>query len=316
MRKSIDKNTYNAARVALNNAEEEEDAEEEEGEVETNEEEKSKEELNLEKSKAESLHMYKQLRDRLWLLHMSFFVLLSPINFSGKHHQVFDFFCEEDSKSNSKNLSNRLMAVIETESPYLIRYLFGLYIVNRKRKNVYLDQFMKQLLEYVQNHSVMASIEEQYPELYKNDKVLAFIKALYIDVNFDLAIKLRDDVMNDVKGDYLLSRYSQDFSQNLLSLILEHYLCVHKVIQIPSIAKQIGMTDMDAEKRLVQIIRNARLSGKINSDQEIQMGDHMPNFYNHIVEKTERLTNPNALKQAIDQYESSENTSRKIRMKH
>ena len=57
------------------------------------------------------------------------------------------------------------------------------------------------------------------------------------------------------------------------------------------LAKKLNMNQESAEKWIANLIRNARLNAKIDSQQgTVVMGSQHPRMYEQIVEKTKNLT--------------------------
>merc|ERR1712203_732315 len=80
------------------------------------------------------------------------------------------------------------------------------------------------------------------------------------------------------------------FIENGRALIFEMYCRIHKKIKVESIAEKLSMTQEDAELWIVELIRNARLHAKIDSENgNIIMGSEPEVPHKQILRKTSQL---------------------------
>lgn len=204
-----------------------------------------------------------QLQQRTWLMHWSLFVYFNHPN--GVHHMV-DAFTQHDP---------RYMNAIQTTCPHMLRYLTTAVIINRKRRNL-----MKELVKVIQ--------QESYT--YR-DPVTEFLEALFVNYDFEQAhIKLRQ-CEQLLQTDFFLGATRADFLENARLYIFETYCRIHHKIDVGMLSGQLGMEVADAERWIVNLIRNARLDAKIDSkDNYVIMGQQTPTIYQRVIEKTKGLS--------------------------
>jgi len=103
--------------------------------------------------------------------------------------------------------------------------------------------------------------------------------------------KLRDctDVLNN---DFFLVGCVEEFMENARLLIFETFCRIHHCITIDMLAEKLNMNPEEAERWIVNLIRNASLDAKIDSQQgTVVMGSQALSPYQIIIEKTKNLFN-------------------------
>uniref|UniRef100_A0A8C6SSL4 Eukaryotic translation initiation factor 3 subunit E n=1 Tax=Neogobius melanostomus TaxID=47308 RepID=A0A8C6SSL4_9GOBI len=141
----------------------------------------------------------------------------------------------------------------------------------RKRRQV-----LKDLVKVIQ--------QESYT--YK-DPITEFVECLY--VNFDL-IKL-SDLGKVLVNDFFLVACLEDFIENARLFIFETFCRIHQCISISMLADKLNMTPEEAERWIVNLIRNARLDAKIDSKLgHVVMGNNAVSPYQQVIEKTKSLS--------------------------
>lgn len=153
-----------------------------------------------------------QLEQRSWLVHWS----------------LFPFFNHEPSRDALTELffSPTYINTIQTACPWVLRYLAAAVITNRNRplgKNQQ-TQYQKQLRD-------MIRIVRQEGYEY-SDPLTDFIKALYVDFDFEEAQKklLESDVL--LRSDFFLVATADSFKEAARHLISESYCRIHQRIDI------------------------------------------------------------------------------------
>eukprot|EP01116_Phalansterium_solitarium_P003557 TRINITY_DN14378_c0_g1_i1.p1 TRINITY_DN14378_c0_g1~~TRINITY_DN14378_c0_g1_i1.p1 ORF type:complete len:479 (-),score=131.36 TRINITY_DN14378_c0_g1_i1:279-1634(-) len=202
-----------------------------------------------------------QLQQRTWLIHWSLFVFFNHAN---GVNLIVDLFMQD-----------RYLNAIQTTCPHVLRYLTTAVIINKKRRNI-----LKDLVKVIQ--------QEAYT--YR-DPITEFLEALYVNFDFEEAhIKLRqcDQVL---QSDFFLVATRNDFIENARLYIFETYCRIHQKIDITMLAEKLGMEVAEAERWIVNLIRNARLDAKIDSkDNHVIMGTQYPSVYQKVIEKTKGLS--------------------------
>jgi len=203
------------------------------------------------------------LQQRTWLIHWSLFVFF---NHQKGRELIIDLFLYQKQYLNA----------IQTTCPWMLRYLSTAVITNKSsRRNV-----MKDLIKVIQ--------EESYTY---QDPITSFIEDLYVNFDFDGAQRKLRDCETVLVNDFFLVACLDDFIENSRMMIFETFCRIHQCISISMLADKLSMSPEDAEKWIVNLIRNAKLDAKIDSKQgTVVMGVDTNSPYQQLIEKTKVLS--------------------------
>jgi translation initiation factor 3 subunit E len=139
---------------------------------------------------------------------------------------------------------------IQTNCPWILRYLAAAVITNRsKGRNS--NQYQKQLKDLIR-------IVRQEGYEY-SDPVTDFIKALYIDFDFEEAQKKLGETEEILKNDFFLLGAADQFVDAARHLISESYCKIHQRIDI----KYVDSSSFDKSRVLIP------LQGPLNSPRSL-----------------------------------------------
>jgi translation initiation factor 3 subunit E len=153
---------------------------------------------------------------------------------------LFPFFNHEGSRDTITDLffSPTYINTIQSSCPWILRYLAAAVITNRNRsRNT--SQYQKQLKDLVR---IIKQENYEY-----NDPVTDFVKALYIDFDFEEAQKRLLQAEELLRGDFFLVASSEAFVDSARHLISESYCKIHQRIDIkyePNSCAYLTMTNM------------------------------------------------------------------------
>lgn len=150
-----------------------------------------------------------QLQQRTWLLHWC----------------LFPYFNHEASRDTLTDLffSPAFINTIQTLCPWLLRYLTAAVITGRQRSrnsNAYQKQ-VKDLVRVVKQEGYEYS-----------DPLTEFIKALYIDFDFEEAQQKLSEAEAILREDFFLGSLTDSFVDSARHLISETYCKIHQRIDI------------------------------------------------------------------------------------
>jgi translation initiation factor 3 subunit E len=150
-----------------------------------------------------------QLQHRTWLIHWA----------------LFPFFNHEPARESISELffSPPFINTIQTACPWILRYLAAAVITNRSRSKS-TGQYQKQLKDLIR-------IVRQEGYEY-NDPITDFIKALYIDFDFEEAQKKLSEAEHVLRSDFFLVAAADAFVEAARHLISESYCKIHQRIDI------------------------------------------------------------------------------------
>ncbi len=202
-----------------------------------------------------------QLQQRAWLIHWSLFIFFfRPEGMD----EIIDLFLYDQQYSNT----------IQTICPHVLRYLTTAVITNKRRRNV-----LKDLVKIIQ--------QESYT--YR-DPVTEFLECLYVNFDFDKAQQKLRQCEAVLANDFFLVSQQDAFIENARLFIFETYCRIHNTISISMLAEKLNMVSDKAEEWIVNLIRNARLDAKIDSQEgHVVMATQVPSIYHQVIEKTKDL---------------------------
>lgn len=202
------------------------------------------------------------LQQRTWLIHWSLFVFF---NHPKGRDLIIDMFIYQPLYLNA----------IQTTCSHILRYLTTAVITNKSRRRT----VMKDLVKVIQ--------QESYK--YK-DPITEFVECLYVNFDFDGAQQKLRECEEVLVNDFFLVACLDDFIENARLLIFETFCRIHECISINMLAEKLNMTEEDAERWIVNLIRNARLDAKIDSKLgHVVMGAQAVSPYQQVIEKTKGL---------------------------
>merc|ERR1719195_848302 len=196
------------------------------------------------------------LQQRTWLIHWSLFVFF---NHPKGRDLIIDLFLYQKPYLNA----------IQTTCPWILRYLATAVICNKSsRRNV-----MK---------------EESYTY---QDPITSFIEDLYVNFDFDGAQQKLRDCETVLVNDFFLVACLDDFIENSRLMIFETFCRIHQCISISMLAEKLNMSTEEAERWIVNLIRNAKLDAKIDSQLgHVVMGTQTTSPYEQLIERTKALS--------------------------
>ncbi|XP_025111283.1 eukaryotic translation initiation factor 3 subunit E-A-like [Pomacea canaliculata] len=203
------------------------------------------------------------LQQRTWLIHWSLFVFF---NHPKGRDLIIDLFLYQPNYLNA----------IQTMCPHILRYLTTAVITNKGRR----QKVLKDLVKVIQ--------QESYT--YK-DPITEFVMCLYVNFDFDGAQQKLRECETVLMNDFFLVACLEDFIENARLLIFETFCRIHECISINMLAEKLNMTPDEAERWIVNLIRNARLDAKIDSKLgHVVMGTQAVSPYQQVIEKTKNLS--------------------------
>lgn len=202
-----------------------------------------------------------QLQQRSWLLHWSLFVFF---NHAKGHDGIIDFF-----------LNEKYLQAIQTNCPWLLRYLTSAVIINKRRRAT-----LKDLVRVITQEDALRA-----------DPVTRFVECLYVRFDFDGAQATLLECERALRADYFLCNCADAFMEDARLFVFETYCRIHTKIDIQMLATRLVMDKDDAERWIVDLIRGALLDAKIDEqDNCVVMGNKSPSVYSQVIEKTRDLS--------------------------
>lgn len=206
------------------------------------------------------------LQHRAWLLHWSLYVFF---NSPKGRDEIIDLFMNQQQYLNT----------IQILCPHLLRYLAVAVVTSKtKQKNA-----LKELIKVI----------EMERQSYQ-DPVTEFVSSLYIDFDFEEAQRKLRQCDSVLGNDFFLIGCLNDFRESARLLIFEMFCRIHHCISLEMLANRLNMDKAEAERWIVDLIRNYRIEGaKIDSlagQVVIATKPVGASIHEQVIESTKRLT--------------------------
>jgi len=208
------------------------------------------------------------LQQRTWLIHWSLFIYF---NHPEGQDMLIDMFLSKSPYPKQQPYLN----AIQTMCPHILRYLTTAVITNRRRRD-----HMKELIKVIQLESYT----------YR-DPITEFVECLCVNFDFDGAQKKLKECSDVFENDFFLVALQDSFIENARLFVFEIFCQIHECISINMLADKLNMTPEEAERWIVNLIRQARLDAKIDSKLgHVVMGTQAISPYQQLIEKTKAMT--------------------------
>ncbi|KAL8642941.1 MAG: hypothetical protein Q9228_000430 [Teloschistes exilis] len=249
--------------------------------------------LSTDNDKASSASWGKLAAD---ILTTNWEVVMEEVN-KVKETTLFPFFNYEAARDTITEMffSPPFINTIQTNCPWILRYLAAAVITNRSRtRNT--GAYQKQLKDLVR---VVRQEGYEY-----NDPVTEFIKALYVDFDFEEAQRKLGEAEEVLKGDFFLSSTADAFVEAARHLISESYCKIHQRIDIRDLSTRLGLNQDEGEKWIVNLIRDTRMDGKLDYKEGTVLMNHPANsVYQQVIERTKgSFFRTSVLRQALSPF--------------
>uniref|UniRef100_F1L405 Eukaryotic translation initiation factor 3 subunit E n=1 Tax=Ascaris suum TaxID=6253 RepID=F1L405_ASCSU len=204
------------------------------------------------------------VQQRAWLMHWALFVYF---NYPKGRDEIIEMCLNQQSYLNT----------IQVSCPHLLRYL-AVAVVTSKNKQ---KNSLKDLIRVIdiEHHNY-------------SDPVTDFLTCLYVKYDFDEAQKKLRQCEEVLSNDFFLTACLEDFRESARLLIFEMFCRIHQCISLEMLAERLNMQQVEAERWIVDLIRNYRIDGaKIDSKlHQVVMGATSSSTHEQVMENSKRLT--------------------------
>lgn len=195
---------------------------------------------------------HKTLLKRMWLVHRAIWPLMayyfpkilaaSAANISSNPRSLIPCHLEW-TKLIEWLFSDRIINLICTVCPHLLRYIAVIAILNKQRQ----DHFKVAV-------DAVARCTEHY-----SDPFTSIVASLFVKYDFDEAQEKLALCAEAAAADFFLAPLQTTLQESSRLLIFQTYCRIQKSINIDVIARKLHMTPETAERWIVNLIRQARL---------------------------------------------------------
>jgi translation initiation factor 3 subunit E len=215
----------------------------------------------------------KALSQRTWLLHWALFVFWNNSS-KGGLEQLVELFQSE-----------RYKQAITTNAPHLLRYLTAAVLLCKRRiskkgasgSNAEARRLMKNLINVMQDCEY-------------SDPIVEFVNCLCVKFDFEMAQTKLQECEKVLNSDFFLCKQTDLFMEEARVFVFENYCRIHNKIDLSALGKKLAMNQDEAERWIVDLIRNADLDAKIDSEEGcVVMGGSVQSIYEQVMERTRDL---------------------------
>jgi translation initiation factor 3 subunit E len=184
--------------------------------------------------------------------------------------------------------AERYLQAITTNAPHLLRYLTAAVLLCKRRvaKSTSKDgrssgeearKIMKNLIRVMQNCEY-------------SDPIVEFVDCLCVKFDFEGAQEKLAECEKVLSTDFFLCKQTTLFMEEARVFVFENYCRIHNKIDIGVLGAKLAMDQESAERWIVDLIRNALLDAKIDSESGcVVMGNDSLSIYEKVLEKTRDL---------------------------
>ncbi|ODQ65360.1 eukaryotic translation initiation factor 3 subunit E [Nadsonia fulvescens var. elongata DSM 6958] len=218
------------------------------------------------------------------------------------HWYLFPFFNTEKGKEAMCDLffTSSYMSTIQASCPWILRYLSVAIISSNERgNNSNNSNYQKRLRDLVRVIGV-----EQYEY---QDPITEFVRALYIDYDFEQAHAKLAEAEIILKNDFFLIASAESFLQAARYMISEVYCRIHQRIDIGQLFSSLNLSKDEGEKWIANQTKYSKNEAKIDeSEGTVTLNRPIASVYQQVIEKTKGLSfrSNQLLTQAINKPES------------
>ena len=181
----------------------------------------------------------------------------------------------DSNPATSPSSQDRYLQAIQTNAPHLLRYLAVAVLTNPRRRDKMRDLVRVINLER-SNYS---------------DPITMLLEDLHTRANFDAAQDRLVACANVLDRDFFLCNSEELFLKSARLALFESYCRIHERIDLSMLAKKLNMEQIAAEKWIVQMVSDAQLNAKIDSQSgHVILGVQAPDVYQQVIEKTKGLS--------------------------
>lgn len=209
------------------------------------------------------------LEERTWLLHWSLFVYWTL----GHVDSLVEFWFEEKYKQ-----------AIMTNAPHLLRYLVAAVLISKRNWNMRQSQHSSDSRRLLKNLSVVMQNVEY------TDAICDFVSCLVVKFDFEGAQAKLQQCEKLLESDFFLCEQTKLFMEEARVFVFENYCRIHDKIDLKTLGEQLAMPQEEAERWIVDLIRKADISAKIDSAQGcVVIGGSSQSVYQQVMERTRDL---------------------------
>ena len=220
------------------------------------------------------LNPLEALHQRTWLLHWSLFVFWNDASGKGLESMV-DLFTSE-----------KYLQAVTTHAPHLLRYLTAAVLLCKRRAAKKAGSNSN-----AEGRRLLRDLVKVMQQCEYSDPIVEFVDKLSVKFDFEAAQSQLARCETVLSTDFFLCKQTELFMEEARVFVFENYCRIHHKIDLTTLGEKLAMDRYRAERWIVDLIRNALLDAKIDSEEGcVVMGTGSTSVYEQVMEKTRELT--------------------------
>lgn len=217
------------------------------------------------------------LKQRTWLLHWSLFVFWND-SAKGLENMVTLFTTE------------RYLQAVTTNAPHLLRYLTAAVLLVKRRVAKSSPASSTPSSSTLDARRLMKDLVKIMQHCEYSDPIVEFVDCLCVKFDFEMAQTKLAECEEVLATDFFLCKQTALFMEEARVFVFENYCRIHHKIDLNALGEKLAMDQARAERWIVDLIRNALLDAKIDSEEKcVVMGGDPQSVYEQVMEKTRDL---------------------------
>ena len=214
------------------------------------------------------------LFQRTWLLHWSLFVFWNDASGKGLESMV-DLFTSE-----------KYLQAVTTQAPHLLRYLTAAVLLCKRRAAKKAGSNSN-----AEGRRLLRDLIKVMHQCEYSDPIVEFVEQLSVKFDFEAAQSQLAMCETVLSSDFFLCRQTELFMEEARVFVFENYCRIHHKIDLATLGEKLAMDRERAERWIVDLIRNALLDAKIDSEEGcVVMGSGSVSIYEQVMDRTNELT--------------------------
>jgi translation initiation factor 3 subunit E len=221
------------------------------------------------------------LIQRTWLLHWGLFVFWNNNSSNSQHglDQMVELFTTE-----------KYLQAITTNAPHLLRYLTAAVLLIKRRKSAAAATGKAAGVAAKDSARLMKDLVKIMQHCDYSDPIVEFVECLCVKFDFESAQTKLMECESVLETDFFLCRQTALFMEEARVFVFENYCRIHHKIDLSVLGEKLAMEPAQAERWIVDLIRNALLDAKIDSSQGcVVMGVDRSTVYEQVMDRTRDL---------------------------
>jgi len=225
-------------------------------------------------SSSHKLTPLESLNQRTWLLHWSLFVFWNDASGKGLESMVELF------------TSEKYLQAVTTNAPHLLRYLTAAVLLCKRRAAKKAGSNSN-----VEGRRLLRDLVKVMQQCEYSDPIVEFVDKLSVKFDFEAAQSQLARCETVLSSDFFLCKQTEMFMEEARVFVFENYCRIHHKIDLTTLGEKLAMDRDRAERWIVDLIRNALLDAKIDSEEGcVVMGTGSTTVYEQVMDKTKELT--------------------------